>query len=96
MSGGSGYANLLRSLLNGLVEPHHVGVMNTLVGFIDTIGLMVFSPLLSQALRSGLNLGGVWIGLPFMCAAVMFTMSTAIVFAFRLPPTSRSGRSTPV
>lgn len=86
MSAGSGYASLLRSLLNSLVEPHHVAIVNTLIGFIDTVGLMVISPVLSQALRTGVNLGGMWIGLPFMVAGLLFIISTSIVFGFRLPP----------
>lgn len=86
MSAGSGYASLLRSLLNSLVEPHHVATVNTLIGFIDTVGLMVISPVLSQALRTGVNLGGAWIGLPFMVASLLFIVSTGVVFAFKLPP----------
>lgn len=39
LSGGSGLVPLLRSLLNAQVEPHHVGILNTLLGFLDTLGL---------------------------------------------------------
>lgn len=47
LAGGCGLPPLLRSLLNALVEPHHVGILNTLLGFLDTLGVMVAAPVFS-------------------------------------------------
>ncbi|KAK4135842.1 MFS general substrate transporter [Trichocladium antarcticum] len=82
---GSGMSSLIRSLLNALVEEHHVGTVNSLVGFLETSGLMVAGPLLAKSLSVGLALGGAWIGLPFVVAALLFTVATAILWTFRLP-----------
>jgi hypothetical protein len=86
---GSGMSSLIRSLLNALVEEHHVGTVNSLVGFMETAGLIIAGPLLAKSLSVGLNLGGAWIGLPFITAAVFFALSTAIVWTFRLPNKGR-------
>jgi hypothetical protein len=46
----------LRSLATSLVEAHHVARLNTLVSWIDTIGLMVGSPLLAWLFERVLKL----------------------------------------
>lgn len=84
-AGGGGLTSLLRSLMNSLVEEHHVGTLNTLVSFMETVGLMIAGPTLSQAIRIGIEIGEPWIGLPFICAALLFAVVTVIVWLFRLP-----------
>ncbi|KAL2183023.1 MFS general substrate transporter [Thermothelomyces heterothallicus CBS 203.75] len=90
---GSGMVATTRSLLNALVEEHHVGTLNSLIALMETVGLSVSGPLLAGSLRVGLDLGGAWIGLPFFTAGVFFVVSTAIVWFFRLPD-SRSPSTT--
>lgn len=87
---GSGMVALIRSLLNALVEEHHVGTVNSLVGFMEMVGMTVAGPLLAESLKTGLNLGGAWIGLPFVTAGLFFVVSTTILWAFRLPNARRS------
>lgn len=82
---GGGFNSLVRSLLNAMVEVHHIAILNVLLGIAEFGGLMVSSPMLFAALRAGLNAGGALIGLPFLIAAVMFTIGTAMVFLFRAP-----------
>lgn len=82
---GSGMASLIRSLLNALVEEHHVGTLNSLLGVTETVGVMVAGPLLAKSLSVGLNLGGAWIGLPFVTTALFFAVSTTVLWAFKLP-----------
>ncbi|KAK4227516.1 major facilitator superfamily domain-containing protein [Podospora fimiseda] len=82
---GSGLSPLIRSLLNSLVEEHHIGTMNTLIGFMETVGLTMAGPLLATSLRVGLDLGGPWVGLPLVVAALFFMASCTILWIFRLP-----------
>ena len=89
-SSGGGINSLIRSLANALVEEHHVGILNTLVSIIDQIALMVGGPLLATTLSLGFEMGGVWVGLPFMCSALMFATSTLVVLVFRLPASPRA------
>ncbi|KAK4171556.1 major facilitator superfamily domain-containing protein [Triangularia setosa] len=82
---GSGITSVIRSLLNSLVEEHHVGTVNTLIGFMENVGMMAAGPLLAKSLSLGLELGGVWVGLPFVTAGLFIATSTAILWIFRLP-----------
>ncbi|KAG8166853.1 hypothetical protein KVR01_002542 [Diaporthe batatas] len=86
LSGGSGLVPLLRSLLNAQVEPHHVGILNTLLGFLDTLGVMIGAPVFSQSLRKGIELGGPWIGLPFLAGAVISCFAAGMLWLFSIPP----------
>ena len=71
---GWGLFTFLRSLLTSLVEAHHVARLNTLIGVFDTVGYMIGSPLLALLFETGLELGGVWSGLPFLFCAVVVAM----------------------
>jgi len=87
---GSGFNAVLRSLLNSFVESHHQAILNSLLGLLEYVGIMVASPLLFAALDKGNQLGGIWTGLPFFAATIALAAATAIVFVFRLPPGSQS------
>ena len=91
---GSGMTALIRSLLNTLVEEHHVGTLNSLAGFMEMVGMTMAGPLLAESLSIGLNLGGAWIGLPFVTAGVFFVISTTMLWVFRIPKLP-SGRQSP-
>lgn len=82
---GGGMSFVIRSLANALVEEHHVGIVNSLIGFMEMLGMMIAGPVLSASLRKGFELGGPWQGLPFLAASVLFGIATAIVWAFRIP-----------
>lgn len=86
LSGGCGLGPLLRSLLNAQVEPHHVGILNTLLGFVDTLGVMLAAPVFSESLNKGIELGGAWIGLPFVAGAVISCFAAGILWVYRIPP----------
>jgi hypothetical protein len=90
LSLGVGLSQLTRSLLNSLIEEHHVGIVNSLLSLMEQGGVMLAGPLLGKSLSMGMELGGPWIGLPFMVAAVFLTAATAIVCLFRLPARARS------
>jgi hypothetical protein len=66
---GFGLTLFLRSLLTSLVESHHVARLNTAVGVFDTVGLMIGSPLLAYLFEKGVELGRMWVGLPFLVCA---------------------------
>jgi MFS family permease len=66
---GWGLILFLRSLIISLVEPHHIARVNTFVGIFDTAGLMIGSPGLAWLFEKGVEIGGMWIGLPFLVCA---------------------------
>ncbi|KAK4144994.1 major facilitator superfamily domain-containing protein [Dichotomopilus funicola] len=86
---GSGMLAMLRSLVNAVVEEHHVGILNSLIGFTEVLGMTFAGPALAESLSIGLERGGAWVGLPFFLSAVLFTISTVVVWVFRLPQNKR-------
>jgi len=75
MSLGGGFAALVRSLLTSLVEPHHVGTLYNMIAVTEMVGFLFAGPLLSLSFRKGLELGGMWIGLPFLVCRDFFCPS---------------------
>jgi len=90
-STGAGISSLTRSLLNSLVEEHHVGIVNSLIGWMEMTGLMLGGPLLAESLSIGMRWGGPWIGLPFMVSGTFFIVATVILCVFK-PPASTGSR----
>ncbi|KAI4592928.1 hypothetical protein KJ359_010180 [Pestalotiopsis sp. 9143b] len=86
-----GMTPVLRSLLSNMVEPRYLGTMNSLLGILEMIGLMVGAPALFASFRRGFEIGGDLIGLPFICAAAMIALSTCIVW---LLPVGRKNDNT--
>jgi MFS transporter, PCFT/HCP family, solute carrier family 46 (folate transporter), member 1 len=82
---GSGIRQLIISLLNSLVEPHHLGMLNGVVGVLNMGGLVIAAELMSETLSTGVKLGGLWIGLPFFIAAAASAISTAVILLYRAP-----------
>ncbi|KJR86145.1 MFS transporter [Sporothrix schenckii 1099-18] len=82
---GGGYSPAMRSLLNAFVEPHHLAMLNTLLGLLEYSGVMVTAPVLFGALQRGVVLGGPWAGLPFIIAAGVCFVGTFVVVVFRIP-----------
>lgn len=77
---GNGFPVFLRSFLTGLVEPNRVAELYTIIGVVDTLGLMVGGPLLAWLFQRGMQLGGTFVGLPF----VMLGLIYAVVASFLL------------
>lgn len=83
---GAGYSLLVRSLLTSLVEPHHVGTLNSTMAMLETIGSLLGGPLLSLSFRKGLDLGGIWLGLPFIGAGILSFIAALVIWLIHLPP----------
>ncbi|KAI0878294.1 major facilitator superfamily domain-containing protein [Hypoxylon argillaceum] len=66
---GWGLFSFLRNFLVSIVEPGQVAQLNSFISMFEVIGLMIGSPLLVALFTSGLELGGVWLGLPFFASA---------------------------
>jgi hypothetical protein len=82
---GSGYNVIVRGLLASGVESTHLGAVFNAAGVLESIGALVAGPLLAISFRVGLRLEGIWIGLPFMAAAGLFSVATVMLFTLRLP-----------
>jgi MFS family permease len=82
---GAGFTTLCRALLNAVVEPHTVATLNTTISMMEGIMGLISSPFLGWLLSKGLELGGMWMGLPYLVCAGLATATGALLAAFRLP-----------
>ncbi|KAH0045146.1 MFS general substrate transporter, partial [Aureobasidium melanogenum] len=76
---GNGFPVFLRSFLTGLVEPNRVAELYTLVGVIDTLGLMLGGPLLAWLFQRGMQRGGIFVGLPFVVLGLIYAVVTSFL-----------------
>lgn len=76
---GSGFSASAKSLLAAVAKGHDVGMLYTTVSFVEMSGLLIASPLLAASFRIGMELGGGWVGLPFIAAGGLFTLAAVIM-----------------
>lgn len=81
---GQGMPLLLRSFVTALVPSHHIARVYSLITIIDTVGIMVGSPMLAGLFKRGLSLGGSWIGLPFYFTALTALACLLLLLRIRL------------
>ncbi|KAK2601809.1 hypothetical protein QQS21_004592 [Conoideocrella luteorostrata] len=82
---GTGFSTLCRALLNAIVEPHTVATLNTTVSMMEAIMGLISSPILGWLLSEGIDLGGPWMGLPFLVCGGLALLAGMLIVAFRLP-----------
>ncbi|GKZ39750.1 hypothetical protein AbraIFM66950_001073, partial [Aspergillus brasiliensis] len=69
---GWGFYATLRSVGSALVEPSHVGLLNTTITLTQGAGLMITGPLLAGLFRTGMAWEGIWMGLPWMAGVILY------------------------
>lgn len=84
MSLGSGYNLLVRSLLASTVEKSHIGTMYTVIGTLETVGILISGPLLAITFRVGMEGEGRWLGLPYIVAGLLLSLAAVIVCVIRV------------
>ncbi|KAL1901615.1 hypothetical protein Cpir12675_000305 [Ceratocystis pirilliformis] len=75
---GFGYSIFVRGLMTSMV-PHNNAVLYSVIGFLESIGILLASPVMGALYRLGLKRGGPWIGLPFLLAAGLYVGALIIV-----------------
>ena len=83
--GGAGFGPLMRALLNALVEPHTIAVLNTTLSTLESMMMFLSSPALGWLLGKGMELGGLWSGMVFLCATGCTALSMVALLLFRIP-----------
>lgn len=81
---GTGYQAAMRSVaihvVGGQASPD-VGKLMSTIAIVESIGVMVAGPLLSQMFQWGMDLGSTWLGLPFMGSFVVLAVMTVATFS---------------
>jgi hypothetical protein len=76
---------LLRSIMNDMLDnPGAAALLNTTIAMVEQLALLIGAPLASWLLRVGFELGGVWIGLPYIANAGLGVILVFILLVFRL------------
>ncbi|KAK3497675.1 major facilitator superfamily domain-containing protein [Neurospora hispaniola] len=89
---GSGLGSTLRSLLNALVDEEHMGLLNSVVGWLEMVGIMVAGPVLAEGMSEGLRKGGGWVGLPFWMAGGLLTGASGLVWVVQAGGEDEKGK----
>ena len=81
---GQGSYMLLRSFLTSLLPADHIARVYSILSVVDTLGLMVGSPVLADLFKRGLALGGGWVGLPFYFLGLLYAGFAFLLFGVGL------------
>ncbi|KAI1331335.1 MFS general substrate transporter [Xylariaceae sp. FL0255] len=86
---GAGSNSLTRSLMSIYVDPEHRSRLFSLASMFDVMGRVYGQPMLAGLFAVGLNLGGEWIGLPYLGVAGIVIVCGSLLVFIRLPTTTR-------
>lgn len=78
---GAGLTSLCRSLATAHTTPANTAKLQTVIGIITTVGVLVGAPLLAWLFSLGMRLGGVMMGLPYVVMA-FYLLITALALCF--------------
>lgn len=84
---GCGLQAALRAIIITLVDQTQTALVMTVMGMFFTVSEMVVGPLMAETFKLGMNLGGVWVGMPYIASAAMLSITTVLV---TLVPIGRS------
>ncbi|KAI9745833.1 MAG: hypothetical protein M1818_000514 [Claussenomyces sp. TS43310] len=76
---GAGFPILLNNLISRTVISQHLSTLYSIVGVVDTFGSLISAPAFSALYQKGLELGGLWPGLPFIFAGGLYTVAAAVM-----------------
>jgi len=54
-------------------------MLYTVVSIQESLGIFIANPILAAMLRWGIDLGGGWVGLPFLVAGGLYTVALGVV-----------------
>ncbi|KAF4976669.1 hypothetical protein FZEAL_6694 [Fusarium zealandicum] len=76
---GNSFNPLCRALLNAIVEPHTIATMNTTISLVEMVMGLVGAPAMGWLLSRGMDLGGSWLGLPWLVNAALGLAATVSI-----------------
>ena len=79
-----GATALIRSLLSSLVLRDEVGRLFAVMSLVWTAAMLVASPVVAKLFSEGLRRGGVWAGLPFLVAGLLFVVAAGAMWSVDL------------
>jgi MFS family permease len=83
---GQGFTSTARSLITFLVDTKHRAFLYTTLSLVTYTGALIGTPALAQTFSWGMQLGEMWMGLPFLVAGISFAF---VLMAILFAPTER-------
>ncbi|ATY61235.1 MFS transporter [Cordyceps militaris] len=77
---GAGCNLVLRSLITSYAAEDRAGLIYTAISVSEGLGALVAGPVMASLFRLGLSWGGTWLGLPFLFAALLSSITSLILF----------------
>ncbi|KAI9693456.1 MAG: hypothetical protein M1820_009249 [Bogoriella megaspora] len=93
---GNGHSYLMRSFISSLVHQDVLARLFMVISMVDTLGMMAGGPLLAGLFQEGLQLGGLWVGLPYYFIALLFVLVTVLLFIVSIRASDEKGEHSPV
>jgi len=81
---GQGALLLVRSFITSLVPAHHIARVYSVISIVDTLGAMFGGAVLAALFKRGVDLGGGWIGLPFLACGLLSGVCAILLFVVNL------------
>ena len=72
---GAGYAYQIRSIITTMVQSHQVARLYVGITILETAGHLAAGPVSAGLFKWGLEMGGGWVGLPFMLTGATFLVA---------------------
>ncbi|KAK3368787.1 major facilitator superfamily domain-containing protein [Podospora didyma] len=82
----AGLAPLCRSLASSYVAPEDTSKLYTLIGMLDAGGLIYAGPSMAWLFTKGMQLKGLWMGLPYFVLAGAYVLCVVVLLLVRVPP----------
>lgn len=84
MAAGSGYSSFTRSLISFHIKAELRSRAFALVGMVEVLGNIYSQPMLAGLFSLGLDLGGEWVGLPYLCLALLLVFSLLLLYLVKM------------
>ena len=76
---GGGYTFMIRGLMTALVGGQEIGLMYTIIAFVEALAALVSGPVYAGLFRVGLGWGEEWVGFPFVVAGSVLVAAAVMV-----------------
>jgi MFS family permease len=80
---GTGFTAAMRSVaihvVGGQASPN-IGKLMSLIAIAESISVMITGPLLNELFKWGMDMGAIWLGLPFAGTCLVYGLVTYITF----------------
>ena len=80
---GSGQESVIRSMATDMVDAGGVSIVYSAITMMRAIGGSISGPIYAGLYAVGLRLGGIWLGLPFIAAGMLFGIAFVLLMLLK-------------